>query len=102
MIERSYNDPSISNVDQCVYDICMTVDKNCSMDHVTSIQRHKYAVYRFHGLIQDIFGAFLGIFHIWLPNSRYEMNERYCLGIYRTLNMENMQMVEMDLCIPIK
>lgn len=101
LIERSYNDPSITSVDQCVYDICMTVDKNCSMDHVTSIQRHKYAVYRFDGLVQDIFGAFLGIFNIWLPNSRYEMNERYCLGIYRTLDIENIQVV-MDLCIPIK
>jgi len=101
LIERSYNDPSITSADQCVYDICMTVDKNDSIDHVTSIQGHKYAVYRYDGLIQDIFGAFLGIFNIWLPNSRYEMNERYCLGIYRTLDIEKMQVV-MDLCIPIK
>ena len=101
LIERSYNDPSITSADQCVYDICMTVNKNGAIDHVTSIQGHKYAVYRFAGLIQDIFGAFLGIFNIWLPNSRYEMNERYCLGIYRTLDIEKMQVV-MDLCIPIK
>ena len=43
---------------------------------VTSIQGGKYAVYRFDGLIQDIFGVFQGIFNIWLPSSRYEMDER--------------------------
>lgn len=101
LIERSYDDPSITSVDRCLYDICMMVDKNCSLDNLTSIQGGKYAVYRFDGLIQDIFGAFQGIFNIWLPSSRYEMDERYCLGIYRTLDIENMQVI-MDLCIPIK
>ena len=61
----------------------------------------KYAVYPFHGPIQDIFDDFQGIFHVWLPNSHYEMDGRYSLGIYRAMDIENMR-VKMDLCIPIK
>ena len=101
LIEKSYHDPSITNVDKCLYDICMTVDKNCSLDNVTTIQGGKFAVYRFNGLIQDIFVAFQGIFNIWLTYSGYEMDERYGLDIYRTVDREKMYVV-MDLCIPIK
>jgi AraC family transcriptional regulator len=101
LIERSYHDPSITNLDQCLYDICMTVDKNCSLGNVTTIQGGKFAVYRFDGLIQDIFVAFQGIFNIWLAHSVYEMDERYGLDIYRAVDRENMHVV-MDLCIPIK
>lgn len=101
LIERSYADPSVASIDQCVYDICMTVDKNCSFDNVTTIQGGKFAVYRFNGLVQDIFAAFQGLFNVWLVNSDYEMDERYGLDIYRAINWENMQVV-MDLCIPIR
>lgn len=101
LIERSYDDPSISSIEQCLYDICMTVDENCGLDNVTTIQGGKFAVYRFEGLIQEIFVAFQGIFNIWLPNSVYEMDERYGLDIYRAVDRENMHVV-MDLCIPIK
>lgn len=101
LIERSYADPSVTNIKQCLYDICMTVDKNCSLDNITTIQGGKFAVYHFDGLIQDIFAVFQGLFNVWLANSGYEMNERYGLGIYRAIDWENMQVV-MDLCIPIK
>lgn len=101
LIERFYNDPSITSVDQCLYDICMTVDKDCRLDNVTTIQGGKFAVYRFSGLVQNIFDAFQGVFNIWLANSGYEMDERYGLDIYRDIDRENMHVV-MDLCIPIK
>ncbi len=101
LIERFYDDPSITSVEQCLYDICMTVDKNCSLDDVMTIQGGKFAVYRFDGLIQDIFVVFQGVFSIWLAHSGYEMDERYGLDIYRNIDRENMHVV-MDLCIPIK
>ncbi|AKN30226.1 AraC family transcriptional regulator [Clostridium carboxidivorans P7] len=101
LIERFYDDPSITSLDQCLYDICMTVDKNCSLDNVTTIQGGKFALCRFDGLIQDIFAAFQGVFNIWLPDSGYEMDERYGLDIYRAIDWESMHVV-MDLCIPIK
>lgn len=101
LIERSYADPSVTGVDQCLYDICMTVDKNIPFDNVTTIKGGKFAVYRFHGFVQDIFAAFQGMFNVWLTKSGYEMEERYGIDIYRAINWEDMHVV-MDLCIPIK
>ncbi|KNZ40886.1 AraC family transcriptional regulator [Acetobacterium bakii] len=101
MIERFYDDPSITNVKQCLYDICMTVDNNSTFENAMTIQSGKFAVYSFDGLIPDIFEAFQGVFNIWMPNSGYEMDERYGLNIYRKIDREK-QHVVMDLCIPIK
>ncbi|HWQ30178.1 MAG TPA: GyrI-like domain-containing protein, partial [Negativicutes bacterium] len=86
LIERFYDDPSITGTDQCLYDICMTVDKNCTLDSITTIQGGKFAVYHFEGHIQDIFTAFQGVFNIWLTNSGYEMDERYGLDIYSSMD----------------
>jgi len=101
LIERFYDDPAITRVEQCLYDICMTVDENCSMDNVITIPGGKFVIYRFDGLIKDIFIAFQGVFNIWLADSGYEMDERYGLDIYRDIDRAHMHVV-MDLCIPIK
>jgi AraC family transcriptional regulator len=101
LIERSYDDPSITSVEQCLYDICMTVDQSCPLDNITTIPGGKYAAYRFEGLIEEIFAAFQGIFTVWLPKSGYEMDERYGLEIYRVVDEYN-RFVVMDLCIPIR
>ena len=61
----------------------------------------KFAVYRFEGLIADIYEAVQGVFNIWLPNSGYEMDERFGLHIYSEMNRDRQQ-VSMDLCIPVK
>lgn len=101
LIERSYADPSFTSVDKCLYDICMTVDNDCTLDNITTILGGKYAVYRFDGFIQEIFTVFQGLFNVWLAESDYEMDERYGLNIYRNIDWKNLQVV-MDLCIPIK
>ncbi|GMQ62088.1 GyrI-like domain-containing protein [Vallitalea sp. AN17-2] len=101
LIERFYDDPSITSVEQCLYDICMTVDNNCSLDNVITIKGGKFAVYRFDGLVQDIFAVFQGVFNIWLADSGYEMDKRYGLDIYRDIDTQNKHVV-VDLCIPIK
>lgn len=101
LIERFYDDPSITKVGQCLYDLCMTVDANLRFENTTSIEGGKFAVYRFDGLIKDIHENLQGIFNIWLPNSGYKMDERYGLDIYRKIDRENSQVI-MDLCIPIK
>ncbi|MGE5678359.1 MAG: AraC family transcriptional regulator [Pseudomonadota bacterium] len=101
LIERFYDDPAVTGVYQCLYDICMTVDKSCTLDNVTTIEGGRFAVYRFEGAIEEIFPALQGIFNIWLANSGYEMDERYGLDIYRAVDREKMCVV-MDLCIPVK
>lgn len=100
LMERFYDDPSITGVDQCVYDLCMTVDKNCPFSLMT-IPGGTFAVYRYEGSVEGIFSAFQGIFHTWLPNSRYQMTERYGLDIYRAIDWETVR-VSIDLCIPVK
>lgn len=131
MIEKSYNDPAISSFDKSIYDLCITVNEDiqgvkrikeyeCTHDvkaikdngylqeckgiegaYITTIKGGKFAIYRFNGLISDIFGSFQGIFNVWLPNTKYERDDRYCLGIYRNIDKEN-NCVVMDLCIPVK
>lgn len=101
LIERAYDDPSITCVEKCLYDICMTVDKNCPLDNVMTISGGKFAVYRFEGYVQDIFSTYQGMFHIWISGSGYELDERYGLDIYRLLDAKDRRVV-MDICIPIK
>lgn len=101
LIERFYDDPSVTGTKQCLYDICMTVDHDCSLANVTTIPGGKFAVYRYEGSVQDIFTSLQGVFNIWLAESGYEMDERYGLDIYRSMDGENLRVV-MDLCIPIK
>ena len=100
-VERSYDDPTITVVDQCLYDICMTVDLPCDLENVCIIKGGKFAVYRFEGYINEIFQAFQGLFSIWLPDSGFEMDERYGLDIYQSIDCEK-DYVVMDMCLPIK
>ncbi len=100
LIERSYDDPSITSIHQCLYDVCMTVDESCTLENRTTIKGGEFAVFRFEGMVPEIYMAFQGIFTIWLPNSNYQMDERYGLDIYRAVDGETMHVV-MDLCIPI-
>ncbi len=106
-VERSYDDPTITLVDQCLYDICMTIEADCLLknnwllENVCIIKGGKFAVYRFEGYINEIFQAFQGLFSVWLPESGYEMDERYGLDIYQFIDCER-DYVVMDMCLPIK
>jgi len=101
LIERFYDDPAISSLDSCIYDICMTTDEFCALDNRTMIKGGKFAVYRYEGKIQDIFCSVQGVFSVWLPESGYIMDKRYGLNIYQKID-GNSKTVIMDLCIPIK
>lgn len=101
LIEKSYNDPSISKINECIYDLCITVSKDKAGKNIEKINSSTYAVYRFEGFINDIFGEFQGVFNVWLPKSSYKRSDGYALGIYRNIDKENNR-VTMDLCIPIK
>ena len=92
---------AITNLDSCIYDICMTADKSCPQDNKTIIKGGKYAAYRYEGRIQDIFCSVQGVFSVWLPKSGYIMDKRYGLNIYQKIE-ESSEHVIMDLCIPIK
>ncbi len=100
-IERFYDDPAITGLNSCIYDICMTTERSCTLDNVTIINGGKFAVYHYEGKIQDIFCLVQGVFSVWLPASGYTMDERYGLNIYHKID-GNSECVTMDLCIPVK
>lgn len=100
LIERFFNDPSITSASQCICDICMTIEAGQGLDNVMWIKGGTWIVYRFAGAIKDIFESLQGVFTIWLPQSGFHMRHRYCLNIYHQIDREK-QHVIMDLCIPI-
>ncbi len=64
------------------------------------IRGGKFIVYRFDGEIKNIFEILQGIFSIWLPQSGYQMTQRYGLNIYHHIDRNNHHVI-MDLCIPV-
>lgn len=100
LLERFFNDPTITNLSQCICDICMTVEQDCGLDNVMWISGGKWIVYHFSGEIKNIFEILQGVFSVWLPESGYSMAQRYGLNIYHHIDRDNHSVV-MDLCIPI-
>lgn len=100
LVERFFNDPAITGLDQCICDICMTAAQDCGLDNVTWIHGGQWIVSPFDGEIKDIFGTLQGIFSVWLPESGYKMTRPYGLNLYRRIDRDNHR-VAMDLCIPI-
>lgn len=101
LMERFYDDPAITKLNSCLYDICITTEDPCGLENVTTVKGGRFAMYQYEGKIQDIFGTLQGIFSVWLPASGYVLDKRYGLNIYQKIDREN-EYVIMDLCIPIK
>lgn len=101
MIERTFDDPSITNVDNCLYDICMSVDKNCQLENTCTIHGGKFAVYHFKGYVSEIYAVYQNLFNIWFPEAHYEIDERYGFDIYHEIDCETMY-ADMDICLPVK
>lgn len=100
-LERTYDDPNITDVDDCLYDICMTAPKGCMLENTSLINGGRFAVYHFTGHISQIYVSYQSIFNVWLPQSSLEIDDRYGFDIYRKVDCNSMHM-EIDFCIPIK
>lgn len=100
-LEVSYDDPIITDTDRCIYDICMTVESSSDLENTKLLKGGRFAVYSFEGSSMEIFQAFKGIFNIWLPESKYELDNRVGFDIYRKADSEK-NYFEMDICIPVK
>lgn len=101
LLERTYDDPAITDINECLYDICMSVPADCSLPNTDTIKGGKFAVYHFKSTVPDIYRAYQSIFRVWLPQSRYTIDERYGFEIYRKIECDTMYM-EIDICIPVK
>lgn len=101
LLERTYDDPSITDSDKCLYDVCMTVSNDCQLENVCIIEGGKFAVYHFSGYPYQIYAAYQSIFNVWFPQCGHEIDARYGFDIYREINDETSHMV-IDICIPIR
>lgn len=100
-LERTFDDPSITDSDNCLYDICMSIDENSEFENTYKLQGGKFAVYHFKGHVSQIYKAYQSMFQVWFPKTNHRIDERYGFEIYRKIDCDTMQM-EIDLCIPVK
>lgn len=105
-IECTIDDPSITDEDSCMYELCQTI----SPDHHAlkadpSILTHtfkggKYAVYHYKGFPQFLFMVYQEVFCRWLSKTNNQLDERPIFDIYRYVGNDGY--MEIDICFPIK
>lgn len=108
-LERTYDDPVITDTEGCLYDICMSVDKsvlnetdlNESVLNTCTVAGGKCAVYPYKGYGKHIYAAYQTIFTVWLPRTSYMLDYRSGFDIYHKVDSESGYM-EMDICIPLR
>ena len=105
-IECTLDDPSITDEDNCMYELCQTIapDHPALREH-TDIFTHtldggKYAVYHFKGFPQFLFMVYQEIFCRWLSHTGNQMDERPIFDIYRQVGEDGY--MEIDICFPLK
>lgn len=101
LIDRTFDDPSITDANECLYDICLSVEKNCPLENTYILKGGKFAIYHYKGFVAQIYSAYQSIFNVWLSQSNYSIDERYGFDIYRKVDCLSMYM-EIDICIPVK
>lgn len=101
LIERTYDDPSITHVDECLYDLCIPASKDCSLKNTYNIKGGRFAIYHFKGTVDQIYAAYQSIFNVWLAKSDFVIDNRYGFEVYRRINCDTMYM-EIDFYIPIQ
>lgn len=101
ILERTYDDPAITAKDECLYDLCMTIPEGSEAKPTCVITGGKFAVYHFKGAVKHIYSAYQNFFNVWLPRSKYEIDDRYGFEIYRKIDCISMNM-EIDLYFPLK
>lgn len=102
LIERTYDDPAVTHEKHCLYDVCISVSEDCSLENTTWIQGGRCIVYHFKGHAREIYAAYQTIFLVWLPRTSYELDAQKSLfDIYHVVGSDTMYM-ELDICIPLK
>lgn len=100
-LERTFDDPVITNADGCLYDICMSVDRSVPLENTCIIKGGKCAVYPYKGLGKHIYAAYQTIFTVWLPRTPHELDYRSGFDLYHMVDSESGYM-ELDICMPLK
>ena len=105
-IECTIDDPSITDENQCMYELCQTISQNHpTLQENPDILTHdfeggKYAVYHFKGFPQFLFMVYQEIFCRWLFRTGNQLDERPIIDIYRKVEEDGY--MEIDICFPLK
>ena len=105
-IECTIDDPSITDEDHCMYELCQTVSpRQLEMkkdEHILlqNFQGGKYAVYHFKGFPQFLFMVYQEVFCRWLSRTGNQLDDRPILDIYRLVKEDGY--MEIDICFPLK
>ena len=105
-IECTIDDPSITDEDHCMYELCQTISpdspalKNNKELLIHNFEGGKYAVYHFKGFPQFLFMVYQEIFCRWLSKTGNQLDERPILDIYRQVREDGY--MEIDICFPLK
>lgn len=105
-IELTIDDPTITNEDSCMYELCQTIPPNHpalqdNPDILThTIEGGKYAVYHFKGFPQWLFMVYQEVLCRWLPQTGNRIDERAVFDIYRKVEQDGY--MEIDICFPLK
>ena len=105
-IECTIDDPSITDEDHCMYELCQTISPaHPALKERPDLLTHsfdggKYAIYHFKGFPQLLFMVYQEIFCRWLSRTGNQMDERPVLDIYRRVREDGY--MEIDICFPLK
>lgn len=96
----SYDDPMIADDQKCIYDLCLKVEKTNGIN-TFRIEDGYYACYEFHDKIENLIKCYNEIFALWLPFTKYDLDNRLCLEIYYS-GLDDQGFIHLDACIPIR
>lgn len=105
-IECTIDDPSITDEDSCMFELCQTIDPDHpALKDESKLFTHvfdggKYAVYHFKGFPQFLFMVYQEVFCRWLARTGNQLDERPILDIYRCVGEDGY--MEIDICFPIQ
>ncbi|MGN0346426.1 MAG: GyrI-like domain-containing protein [Lachnospiraceae bacterium] len=105
-IECTIDDPSITDENHCMYELCQTISPNHpALKKNAELLTHnfdggKYAVYHFKGYPQFLFMVYQEIFCRWLAKTKNQLDEKPILDIYREVREDGY--MEIDICFPLK
>lgn len=105
-IECTIDDPSITDEDSCMYELCQTIaSDHPALNEDPGLLTHlfdggTYAVYHFKGFPQFLFMVYQEVFCRWLSRTGNQLDERPILDIYRYVGEDGY--MEIDICFPIQ
>ena len=105
-VECTIDDPSITNEDNCMYELCQTISpKELAKINRDDILTHefeggKYAVYHFKGYPDSLFMVYQEMICRWLTKTKNQLDEKPVFDIYRDIRDDGF--MEIDICFPIK